>query len=150
MARIRPDNAVVAIRVKPGASRPAVRGQHDGPYGPALVVAVSEPAVDGRATEAAVRAVARALGLRPADVSLKVGATSRDKLLDIADPPADLANRVARPPRPRQRLVELSGSTRGHEQQPLGAPDLHRVYVIVGCRADALDGAVWHELHLIA
>lgn len=86
---------VVVIRVKPGASRSAVRGRYEGPYGPALVVAVNEPAVDGRATVAAVRAVARALRLRPADVSLKVGATSRDKLLAVADPPPDLETRVA-------------------------------------------------------
>jgi uncharacterized protein YggU (UPF0235/DUF167 family) len=58
------------------------------------MVAVNAPAVDGRATEAAVRAVARALRLRPADVWVKLGATSRDKLLEVADPPADLAMRV--------------------------------------------------------
>jgi uncharacterized protein YggU (UPF0235/DUF167 family) len=86
--------AVVAIRVKPAASREGVRGCHQGPYGPALVVAVNAPAVDGRATEAAVRAVAKALRLRPADVSVKLGATSRDKLLNVVDPPADLADRV--------------------------------------------------------
>lgn len=90
-----PAVAVLAIRVKPGASREAVRGRHEGPYGPALVVAVNAPAVDGRATEAALRAVARALGLRPAEVRLKLGATSRDKLLEIADPPADLASRIS-------------------------------------------------------
>jgi uncharacterized protein YggU (UPF0235/DUF167 family) len=89
------DRAVVAIRVKPGASCTGVGGRYEGVYGAALVVAVTEPAVDGRATEAAVRAVARALRLRPADVSVKVGATSRDKLLEIAEPPADLPDRVA-------------------------------------------------------
>jgi uncharacterized protein len=94
MAAQHDNHAVVAIRVKPGASRSAVRGRHDGPYGPALVVAVNEPAVDGRATTAAVRAVARALKLRPGDVSLKLGATSRDKLLHIADPPPDLTDRI--------------------------------------------------------
>src|SRR6185369_13269764 len=54
----------VAIRVRPGASRTAVGGRYDGPFGPALVVAVQAPAVEGRATEAAVRAVARALGVK--------------------------------------------------------------------------------------
>jgi uncharacterized protein YggU (UPF0235/DUF167 family) len=93
--RPEPATAVVAIRVKPGASREAVRGRYEGPYGPALVVAVNAPAVDGRATEAAVRAVAKALRLRAADVWLKLGTTSRDKLLEIADPPPDLAHRIS-------------------------------------------------------
>ena len=45
-----------------GASRTRVGGRYDGPHGPALVVAVHAPAVDGRATEAARRALAEALG----------------------------------------------------------------------------------------
>ena len=94
--RPRPAAAVIAVRVKPAASREAVGGRHDGPYGPALVVAVRAPAVDGRATGAALRAVAEALELRPADVSVKLGATSRNKLLEVADPPADLRERVDR------------------------------------------------------
>jgi uncharacterized protein len=84
----------VAVRVKPGASRTRVGGRHDGPYGPALVVAVSAPAVDGRATEAARRALAEALGLRRADVVLRTGAASRDKLFTVAGAPADLDARV--------------------------------------------------------
>jgi hypothetical protein len=63
---------------------------------PVLVVAVSAPAVDGRATEAALRAVAQALGVRPRQVSLVSGSTSRDKLVEVADPPADLPERLAR------------------------------------------------------
>ena len=84
----------LAIRVRPGSSRTAVGGRYDGPYGPALVVAVQAPAVDGRATEAAVRAVAQALGVKPRTVRVKAGQTSRDKLLEIADPPADLGQRI--------------------------------------------------------
>jgi uncharacterized protein YggU (UPF0235/DUF167 family) len=84
----------VAVRVKPGASRTRVGGRYDGPWGPALVVAVGAPAVDGRATEAARRALAEALDLRPARVALQTGATSRDKLFTVDQPPADLAERV--------------------------------------------------------
>jgi uncharacterized protein len=85
----------IAVRVRPGASGTRVGGRYDGPYGPALTVAVPEPAVDGRATAAALRAVAKALGLRPADLTLRAGATSRDKLLLVADPPTDLDRRLA-------------------------------------------------------
>jgi uncharacterized protein len=88
----------VPLRVKPGASRTRVGGAHDGPYGPALVVAVTAPAVDGRATEAALAAVADALGVRRRDVTLRSGPASRDKLVDIAvaagADPAGLTARV--------------------------------------------------------
>ncbi|WP_082159633.1 DUF167 domain-containing protein [Micromonospora sp. HK10] len=77
----------VAVRVKPGASRARVGGRFDGPHGPALVIAVHAPAVDGRATEAARRALADALGVRPAAVSLRAGAASRDKLF-LVEPAA--------------------------------------------------------------
>ena len=73
----------VAVRVKPGAGRTRVGGRYDGPHGPALIVAVSAPAVDGKATEAVRRALAQAFGVRPADVVLRVGATSRDKVYVI-------------------------------------------------------------------
>jgi uncharacterized protein YggU (UPF0235/DUF167 family) len=84
----------IAVRVKPGASRARVGGRHDGPYGPALVVAVTAPAVDGRATEAARRAVADALRVRPSALRLRSGSASRDKLFTIEDPPRDLEARL--------------------------------------------------------
>ena len=86
----------IAVRVRPGASRTRVGGRHDSTNGPALVVAVSAPPVDGRATEAARRALAEALDLRPAALALRSGATSRDKVFVVTDPPGDLAERVAR------------------------------------------------------
>ena len=81
----------IAVRVRPGASRTRVGGGYDGPLGPAVVVAVTARAVDGRATEAARRALADALGLRPAAVALRSGAASRNKLFTVVDPPPDLA-----------------------------------------------------------
>jgi uncharacterized protein YggU (UPF0235/DUF167 family) len=74
----------ITIRVRPGASHPGVGGDHDG----ALVVRVSAPAVDGRATAAAVAAVAAAFGVRRQAVTLVAGAASRTKILDVdgADP----------------------------------------------------------------
>lgn len=70
----------VTIRVRPGASRTQVGGEHAG----ALVVRVSAPAVDGRATEAALAAVASAFGVRRRAVRLVTGATSRTKVIDVA------------------------------------------------------------------
>jgi uncharacterized protein YggU (UPF0235/DUF167 family) len=76
----------VPVRVRPGAGRTRVGGRYDGPHGPALIVAVGAPAVDGKATEAARRALAAALGVRPAEVSLRLGATSRDKVFTVTAP----------------------------------------------------------------
>lgn len=86
---------VIPVRVRPGASRTKVGGSYAGPLGSALVVAVTAPAVDGRATEAARKALAAALRVRPADVRLRAGAASRDKLFEVDDPPADLGDRVS-------------------------------------------------------
>jgi uncharacterized protein len=81
----------VSIRVKPGAARERVGGS----YGTgALVVAVNARAVDGKATEAALSAVASAFGVRRADVTLVSGRTSRDKVVEIEGPDPALANRL--------------------------------------------------------
>lgn len=90
-----PSPATVPVRVRPGASRTRVGGRYVGPYGPAIVVAVTAPPVDGKATRAVILAVAKALGVRRSAVSVRAGATARDKLLSISDPPPDLAERVA-------------------------------------------------------
>ena len=74
----------ITIRVLPGASRTAVGGAFDG----ALVVRVMPRAVDGKATEAALVAVAEAFGVRRRAVALVSGATARTKVVDVsgADP----------------------------------------------------------------
>jgi uncharacterized protein YggU (UPF0235/DUF167 family) len=66
----------VTVRVKPRASKPGVGGRyHEGE----LVVAVREPAVDGRATAAVTRALADAFAVPVSRVTLVAGATSRTK-----------------------------------------------------------------------
>lgn len=80
----------VAIRVKPGSSRARVGGLH----GDRLVVAVSARAVDGAATQAALAALADALGVRRRHVSLVSGATSRDKVVEIDDDVPGIAARL--------------------------------------------------------
>jgi uncharacterized protein YggU (UPF0235/DUF167 family) len=74
----------VTIQVRPGSAVPAVGGEHDG----ALVVRVRERAVAGRATAAALAAVAAAFGVRRSAVTLVTGASSRRKVVDVpgADP----------------------------------------------------------------
>ena len=69
----------VTIRVRPGAGRTVVGGEYDG----ALVVRGGARAVDGKATAAALAAVAEAFGVRAAAVTVVTGATSRTKVVDV-------------------------------------------------------------------
>lgn len=70
----------------------AVGGCHDG----ALVVKVREPAEDGRATRAALLAVAKALSVPRECVRLARGQTSRRKLVEVSvDDDATLLARIA-------------------------------------------------------
>ncbi len=50
-----------------------------------LVVAVQAPAVDGRATAAALKALAQALGVAAREIALVSGATSRTKAVEIPE-----------------------------------------------------------------
>jgi len=88
----------LSVRVKPGASRTKVGGQYgDGSAGQGviLIVSVAPRAVDGAATEAVLKAVARAFGLRRADVDLISGLTSRTKVLELRGEERDLSTRLA-------------------------------------------------------
>ena len=83
----------ITIRVSPGSARPGVGGEHAG----ALVVRVSARAADGKATEAALAAVAAAFGVRRDGVTLVTGTSSRTKIVDVADgDPRVLAYLLAR------------------------------------------------------
>ncbi|HEX5136729.1 MAG TPA: DUF167 family protein [Planctomycetota bacterium] len=75
--RTTPEGATLKVRVTPGASRERILGTH----GDALKVAVREPPERGRANEAVARALAAAVGARPADVEVIRGHASRDKLV---------------------------------------------------------------------
>ncbi|OLF16166.1 DUF167 domain-containing protein [Actinophytocola xanthii] len=75
------------VRVKPAARREAVGGRWPGPRGDALVVAVTAPAVDGKANEAVRRALATAFAVRRQDVEIVSGTHSRDKLVELSNAP---------------------------------------------------------------
>lgn len=75
-----------AVRVRPGARREAVGGR----YGDALVVAVTAPAVEGKANDALRKALAKAFGVRRQDVVIVAGERSRDKVVDVPGTPERL------------------------------------------------------------
>ena len=79
------------VRVRPGASRTRVGGGYGDP--PVLVVAVSAPAVDGRANVAVIRALADALGVPSREVEIVRGHTARTKMVSVRHAPDDLDER---------------------------------------------------------
>ncbi|MFM2354701.1 MAG: hypothetical protein RLZZ528_437 [Pseudomonadota bacterium] len=70
--------AEIAVRVTPGARRNAVE-RADG----LIRISVTEVPEDGKATVAARRLLARAMGVAPSRLELLRGATSRDKLFRL-------------------------------------------------------------------
>ncbi|CAB4907369.1 unannotated protein [freshwater metagenome] len=71
----------MTIRVKPGASRVSVGGAYGEPA--ALIVAVHAQPVDGQANAAVVAALAAALNVRKAEISVVAGQTGRTKIIAI-------------------------------------------------------------------
>jgi len=75
------------IRVKPGSSRVRVGGSYGEP--PALIVAVHAQPVDGQANAAVMQALSEALDVRPGQISVVSGHTSRTKIVEIQTEAAD-------------------------------------------------------------
>lgn len=78
-----------AIRVRPGARRTSVGGSRPGARGPALLVSVTAPAVDGRANDAVCAAIAAAFGVRARHVTIVSGPHARDKIVEVRPWPPD-------------------------------------------------------------
>jgi uncharacterized protein (TIGR00251 family) len=73
------------VRVKPGASRTAILGRGTWPGGEAaIVLAVSAPPEDGKANAAVIQLLAKAIGLPKTSLSVVVGATARNKLIQAS------------------------------------------------------------------
>ncbi len=82
----------VTVRAQPGASRNRVVGR----LGESWKLAVSAPAVDGKANAALVKQLAGWLSVRRADVSLLRGASSRTKVFEVASlEDAEIERRLA-------------------------------------------------------
>jgi uncharacterized protein YggU (UPF0235/DUF167 family) len=78
----------LTIHVRPGSRVTEVGGRH----GDALIVRLRERPIEGRATQAALVALAAALGVPTRDVVLIAGAKSRVKIVQVPD---SVAARVA-------------------------------------------------------
>ncbi len=81
---------LLTLHIQPGAKKTEVCGLH----GDALKIRLAAPTVDGKANAALLAFVADRLGLSKSAVSLKSGQTSRRKVVEVAEPPADAVQRL--------------------------------------------------------
>jgi uncharacterized protein (TIGR00251 family) len=95
-ARDASGGAVLELLVQPRASRTRALGEHDG----RLKLQLAAPPVDGEANAALVEFLARALGVRKADVALLRGETGRRKTVQVAGVTAAQAVAALAPPAP--------------------------------------------------
>src|SRR5262245_53365285 len=79
----RGDGAVLRLSVVPNAKRTEVDGLHDG----ALRVRLAAPPIEGRANEALVAWLAKALVVPRRDIEITQGASGRRKVVSIAMAP---------------------------------------------------------------
>jgi uncharacterized protein (TIGR00251 family) len=70
---------VIQLKVKPNARTSALEEQPDGSW----LAQIQAPPVDGKANEALVALVARHFGLRKSQVSIRSGAASRLKRVEL-------------------------------------------------------------------
>lgn len=73
------DRLTFSVRVTARAAANAVAGERDG----VLLVRVTAPPAEGRANEAVVAVLARALDLAPSEVRIERGGSSRTKLVSL-------------------------------------------------------------------
>lgn len=81
-------SARIPVRLTPRASRDAITGFQAGAgdgraRGDVLVVRVTAPPVEGRANDALLRLLARALDLPPSALRLVAGEASRSKVVEV-------------------------------------------------------------------
>jgi uncharacterized protein (TIGR00251 family) len=81
---------ILSVYVQPNARTTEVAGAH----GDDLKVRIAAPAVDNKANVALTAFIARALGVPPSSVSVRHGATSRRKMLEVRDAGAELELRA--------------------------------------------------------
>ena len=79
-ARDEAGGVVLELLVQPRASRTRAVGEHDG----RLKLQLAAPPVDGEANAALIEFLARALGVRKADVAIERGETGRRKTVRVA------------------------------------------------------------------
>jgi uncharacterized protein YggU (UPF0235/DUF167 family) len=100
------DGVRLAVRLTPKASAARIIGLiEDGAGGVALKVAVTAAPEAGKANDALLALLAKALGLKRRDLTLALGAADRRKLVHVRGDPAALARHLEEGLRPWLRPV---------------------------------------------
>lgn len=87
----RPFGSRISVHVRPRSSRSAILGPRDG----VLEVALQSPPADGAANAELFGLLARALSVRKADLTIAVGPSARNKVIDVNGVrPADARDRL--------------------------------------------------------
>ena len=77
-------SAILTIRVTPRSAKPGIGGWQGGADGRhELEVRVAEAPADGKANEAVIRLLAKALGVSRSSVKIVSGQTSRHKRIEV-------------------------------------------------------------------
>ncbi len=76
-----PAGATFQVKVHPRSRKNAVTGE----IGEALKVALTAPALEGRANEACIEFLAKLLNVPRSSVTIAAGETSRNKVIRVAD-----------------------------------------------------------------
>jgi uncharacterized protein YggU (UPF0235/DUF167 family) len=75
------ENQKITVHVKPGSSRGPLVEEVDGTY----TVHVKEKAIDGKANQGVIKALAEYLGIAPSRLIVVGGAAARIKRIEIRD-----------------------------------------------------------------
>lgn len=81
---------LLTLHIQPGAKKTEVCGLH----GDALKLRLAAPPVDGKANAALLAFIAARLEVAKSAVSLKSGQTSRRKVVEVQEAPADAVQRL--------------------------------------------------------
>ena len=88
-----PGGTRLRLRVKPGARKNAILGVHGG----ALKVSVTAPPERGKANEAVVALLAKALDVPTSAVEIVAGEASKDKIVTVVLKAGELQARLQKP-----------------------------------------------------
>ena len=87
------EGAVFAVEVHPRAKRDAITGE----IADALKLALTAPAVEGRANEACIEFLAKLLKVPRSSISIAAGQNSRNKVIRVAGLSAEEVRKRLRP-----------------------------------------------------
>ena len=88
--RFRQNSLSLTLHIQPGAKKTELAGL----YGDALKIRLAAPPVDGQANTALIAFLSERLGIAKSAIHLKSGLSSRRKLVEVHEPPADALNRL--------------------------------------------------------